>query len=244
MKLNLKLPGMPRMPKLPKFPKLKGKKIEANTRRMTRESAGELDEPNMKLSSAFIIVLVLHVVAVGGIYAFNSIKSNRAPAVDPTYRPSSAKSAAASRSDEDATGTVVPAAMTGTAPAPVPRVRRVRSGETLSQIASEAGVTVTDLEVENGLKSGAPLRAGQELRMPSDAGNSRPAERKTVAAKSSAAVRDSADTYTVVKGDNPVAIARKFGVSYSDLLKLNNIDDPRKMQIGRKLHIPPKSKSH
>ena len=35
------------------------------------------EEPTTRLSSAFIVVLILHVVAVGGIYAFNSIKASR-----------------------------------------------------------------------------------------------------------------------------------------------------------------------
>ena len=36
-------------------------------------------EPNMKLSHAFLVVLMLHVVAVGGLYAFNSMKASKAP---------------------------------------------------------------------------------------------------------------------------------------------------------------------
>ena len=35
----------------------------------------EMSEPNMKLSRALLIVLVLHVVAVAGIIAFNTIKT-------------------------------------------------------------------------------------------------------------------------------------------------------------------------
>jgi LysM repeat protein len=38
----------------------------------------EMSEPNMKLSRALLIVLVLHVVAVAGIIAFNAIKSRQA----------------------------------------------------------------------------------------------------------------------------------------------------------------------
>ena len=38
-------------------------------------------EPNMKLSHAFLVVLLLHVVAVGGLYAFNSMKAGK---VSPT----------------------------------------------------------------------------------------------------------------------------------------------------------------
>ena len=46
--------------------------------------------------------------------------------------------------------------------------------------------------------------------------------------------------YTVAKGENPYTIAKKLHVSYSELLKVNNITDPRKLQIGQKLTIPPK----
>jgi len=39
----------------------------------------EMSEPNMKLSRALLIVLVLHVVAVAGIIAFNTIKTRQGP---------------------------------------------------------------------------------------------------------------------------------------------------------------------
>ena len=39
----------------------------------------EMSEPNMKLSRALLIVLVLHVVAVAGIITFNTIKSRQGP---------------------------------------------------------------------------------------------------------------------------------------------------------------------
>jgi LysM repeat protein len=42
----------------------------------------------------------------------------------------------------------------------------------------------------------------------------------------------------VKKGDNPVGIAKKLKVSYSDLITLNHIDHPRKLQIGQKLLVP------
>jgi len=48
----------------------------------------------------------------------------------------------------------------------------------------------------------------------------------------------SGKTYIVKKGDNPVAIAKKLKVSYNDLIALNHIDDPRKLQIGQKLLVP------
>ncbi len=49
---------------------------------------------------------------------------------------------------------------------------------------------------------------------------------------------DAGKVYVVAKGDNPVTIAKKFKVSYDDLIALNHIEDPRKLQIGQKLLIP------
>ena len=61
---------------------LKRKKLQAATARRSR-SLGlpdgmdyeQMAEPNMKLSRALLIVLVLHIVAVAGIIAFNTIKT-------------------------------------------------------------------------------------------------------------------------------------------------------------------------
>ena len=45
-------------------------------------------------------------------------------------------------------------------------------------------------------------------------------------------------TYIVKAGDNPAAIARQFGTTADDLLKENNIADPRTLQVGQSLRIP------
>ncbi|HEX8076706.1 MAG TPA: hypothetical protein VF511_02740, partial [Chthoniobacterales bacterium] len=63
------------------------KKLRARAARRSLAGADDMDfeemsEPNMKLSRALLIVLVLHVVAVAGIIAFNAIKS-RQPAMPP-----------------------------------------------------------------------------------------------------------------------------------------------------------------
>ena len=54
-------------------------------------------------------------------------------------------------------------------------------------------------------------------------------------------IPEGAKVYTVAKGDNPVNIAKKFKVSYDDLLAANRIDDPHKLKIGQKLIIPTKT---
>ncbi len=66
------------MMKIPRF--FRHRKLWAATaRRSSATSAGmdfeEMPEPNMKLSRALLIVLLLHVVAVSGIIAFNAIKT-------------------------------------------------------------------------------------------------------------------------------------------------------------------------
>jgi LysM repeat protein len=62
---------------------LSRKKLRATTARRALGAAEidyeEMSEPNMKLSRALLIVLVLHVVAVAGIIAFNTIKTRQGP---------------------------------------------------------------------------------------------------------------------------------------------------------------------
>ena len=49
--------------------------------------------------------------------------------------------------------------------------------------------------------------------------------------------------YIVKSGDRPAAIAEQHRVKVEDLLAHNNIDDPRTLQIGQSLKIPPASGS-
>src|SRR5438874_12176994 len=71
-----------------KIPRLfKQKKVLAATARRASAAGMEFDgipEPNMKLSRALLIVLLLHVVAVSGIIAFNAIKNRERAFVPPT----------------------------------------------------------------------------------------------------------------------------------------------------------------
>ena len=64
------------------------KMLAATARRASAASAGMdfegIPEPNMKLSRALLIVLLLHVVAVSGIIAFNAIKTRERAFVPPT----------------------------------------------------------------------------------------------------------------------------------------------------------------
>jgi LysM repeat protein len=46
-------------------------------------------------------------------------------------------------------------------------------------------------------------------------------------------------SYTVQKGDTILTIAKQFGISADLLVKVNNLDDADKLQIGQVLQIPP-----
>lgn len=48
----------------------------------------------------------------------------------------------------------------------------------------------------------------------------------------------SSKTYKVLEGDNPVKIAKKLKVNYDELLKVNGIEDPRKLRVGQVLKLP------
>jgi LysM repeat protein len=87
------------MMKIPRF--FRHRKLWAATARRSSASAGmdfeEMPEPNMKLSRALLIVLLLHVVAVSGIIAFNAIKTRESsfvPASHAETKPSATAGAA------------------------------------------------------------------------------------------------------------------------------------------------------
>ena len=175
---------------------LKRKKLSATAARRSRTLGlpdgmdyEEMAEPNRKLSRALLIVLLLHIVAVAGIIAFNTIKTREAAS------PGSLEATALG-----AETSATPA----TAAEPITAVPNE-----ITKVAAKTETKATD----------------------------KVADPPKLAIKTPGVV-DSGKTYVVVKGDNPVTIARHLHVSYDALLELNQIDDPRKLQIGQKLRIP------
>jgi LysM repeat protein len=51
------------------------------------------------------------------------------------------------------------------------------------------------------------------------------------------------DRYTVQAGDTLFGICKRLGVSYDDMVTLNNLQDPDNLQIGQVLKIPPRTSS-
>lgn len=227
--------------KIPLFSKLTAK---SRGRKVVRASAramrgGEEDyyeaEPNMKLSHAFMVVLILHVVAVGGIYAFNHLKVNRSSDILSNISGKIAK----------ATGGAVPSAsvaakaaeterMPGDADEPLPAMR------TAPALPAEVAATPAVAPAPSVVTT-APATPVVTQSSPPKAESKPVAAAKTAPAATKPATTAAPSTYKVAKGDNPYTIAKKFGVSYQELLKVNGVDDPTKLQIGQELKIPGRS---
>ena len=111
-----------------------------------REAIDDYDgpEPTTSLSTAFIIVLVLHVVAVGGIYIFNSIKASRPRTVEQVANSTSkppAKTANATAKTSPPKQTSAPVEKAPTPAKPVTlssggQLHRVLPNENLTKIAT------------------------------------------------------------------------------------------------------------
>lgn len=190
---------------------IKRKKLQAATAtRRSRAGLSALDyeemaEPNMKLSRALLIVLVLHVVAVAGIIAFNTIKT-RETNIEGNPEPIAPVTANAETTSQ----------------APV----ALADSDEIKQVATRTEKRVSPSITE-------PVKKAASLKVTDAA---KPAPKGST-------IADSGKTYTVVRGDNPVTIARHLHVDYAALLELNEISDPRKLQIGTKLHIPEREES-
>ncbi len=118
------------------------------------------------------------------------------------------------------------------------QMHTVRSGDTLSQIARNYGTTVAELKRANALENDL-IRIGDTLIIPGGSAPERkgPGPKPAAApAKKKSAARGKA-VHIVVSGDTPSAIARQYGMSARDLMELNHITDPTKLQIGQRLLV-------
>lgn len=178
------------------FPLLTRKKLRATTARRVLGAAEmdyeEMSEPNMKLSRALLIVLVLHVVAVAGIIAFNTIKTRQGslpPIPTETARAKVAPAApaksegptvvAAMRSDETKIAKVPPKAVakderkTDAKPAENKATKSdasktyiVAKGDTPVSIARKFKVPYDDIMAANHIDDPHKLKIGQKLVIP------------------------------------------------------------------------------
>ena len=167
----------------------------ATARRSSAGSAGmdfeEMPEPNMKLSRALLIVLLLHVVAVSGIIAFNAIKTRESsfvPAASANTEPKPAGAVdGAIHTDSAKPQTPGPqkenvaredAKPSHSPPKPALKDERakvapssgknyvVKKGDNPVTIARKLKVSYDDLIALNHIEDSRKLRIGQKLLVP------------------------------------------------------------------------------
>ena len=112
----------------------------------------------------------------------------------------------------------------------------VKSGDTLSAIASRYGMTVNALVMLNGIKNANLIYPGQVLRVADSGAGSTVTNKATTPITSTGT-----QTYTVRYGDTLSGIASRYGTSTSTLASINGISNPNWIypgQVLRLLHGP------
>lgn len=113
----------------------------------------------------------------------------------------------------------------------------VQPGETLSQIATAAGVSVDTLVTLNNLPNADSIVAAQVIQLPAGAATPTAAPAAT-SVPAAPPASSPATTYTVQPGDVLWQIAAKYGVSGDALVQANSLDDPDHLVAGTQLIIP------
>ena len=168
-----------------------------------------------------------HRCSVAQIKRWNGLKSNniRVGQRLVIYKgggPSSSSSSASTSSSSAASGSQSPAP-TGT--------YTVKSGDTLSGIATRHGVTVAQLKQWNNLTSNN-IKIGQKLKLNSSSSAS--------SSQSTSSAAGEYTTYTVKSGDSFYGIAKNYpGVSAQDIMDFNGLNSS-KIKPGMTIRIPKK----
>lgn len=105
---------------------------------------------------------------------------------------------------------------------------KVRSGDTVSHIATRTGTTVAAIARANALADVSRIRIGQVLTIPS----------ASAPAPAAAAPAPAAAVHKVVAGDTVSRIAAKHGTTVAAVVAANGLDARAFIRIGQTLSIP------
>jgi LysM repeat protein len=116
---------------------------------------------------------------------------------------------------------------------------KVKGGDNLSKIAVKYNTSVSAIKAANN-KTSDMIRVGETLIIPvrsaPDGSTTSAPKAPSTVAKPVASI--SADGIHIVKaGEYPATIAHQYGMTAAELLAVNAITDPRKIQIGQKLKV-------
>lgn len=105
----------------------------------------------------------------------------------------------------------------------------VKSGDTLSGIASQYNTTVNQIVSLNQLSNPNLIYVGQVLKLKNS--------QTTNSSSSSSTATTTAGTYTVKAGDTLSAIASRYSTSSSTLASLNSLSNPNLIYVGQVLKV-------
>ena len=159
--------------KLPQL--LTRKKLRAATARRALGAAEmdyeEMSEPNMKLSRALLIVLVLHVVAVAGIIAFNTIKTRQGPPPPISSESANAKVAPAASTKSESPAVVTSSKSEEPKVVKAPPKAVAAKDERKSDVVKPVEKSPPKLDVRKTYvvaKGDSPVKIARKLKVPYD----------------------------------------------------------------------------
>lgn len=120
----------------------------------------------------------------------------------------------------------------------------VKRGDSLSKIANQFDTSVRAIKAANGLSSDL-IRVGDKLVVPvsssstgtSSAMSAAPSDSISSSSTAPSFSASGARTHTVKSGEYPGKIASQYDMTTDELLALNGITDPRKLQVGKILKV-------
>ncbi|MGH9282604.1 MAG: LysM peptidoglycan-binding domain-containing protein [Acidimicrobiales bacterium] len=121
---------------------------------------------------------------------------------------------------------------------PAPSTYTVREGDNLARVARRTGVAVDAIATANGIGDPNLVQAGQVLTIP-PVGEPAPAAAPPLPPlRSPLVVLGGGGAHTVAPGQTLGSIARAYGATVAELVKLNGLKDPNLIRQGAKLQMP------
>jgi cell wall-associated NlpC family hydrolase/nucleoid-associated protein YgaU len=117
-------------------------------------------------------------------------------------------------------------------------VHVVQPGDTLLQIALDAGTDTDTVVALNGLSNADVLSVGESIKVPAH-----PATAVAASAASTPTPASAASSYTVASGDTLWDIAQRFGTTPEAIVQQNHLADQDHLSLGTVLSLPRASAS-